>query len=168
MSKSGRVVLRKPGKAGVLSSGALSVFDSSEKCRTCCCHGPFEYELCFFYQRGGGHSCQSAVFDVRVNDVIVGRINLNNSSDVSVFGGSFSGTTNSKKLKVELACALSSCHEDITTFGIIVKNGENRVAVKPNGRVYRVQEYSLCDFEYIYKAAHFEQVDNVCVIITES
>jgi len=133
----------------------------------CCgCAPHYDIRIVFFYDRDRtpGHICDSAVFDVMLNGKTVGQINLNNSvrpprpgipSGGSVYGGEFHAEDVDDHIEIRLRCALSSCHNSITTFMMIVKRRDGKYAVLDNAGVTDLWRFDLNTLSYIYTLASF-------------
>lgn len=80
----------------------------------------------------GGHTCDEAVFNVLLNDVNIGEVNLNNEAD----GGSRNGTVEvteaqaieiankgKNTVKLSLQCLLEKCHKDVAEIRISNSTG---------------------------------------------
>ena len=123
-----------------------------------------------------GHHCNCAEFNVSLSGSQVGMINLNNAEEgtgcilsgggmggmggmgggmggfegPSVSGGSFSGKWINGKFDVQISCALSICHSDVTFLSIIgevvTTSGKIMWLKIDQGMIYPDQKY-----EYAFK-----------------
>lgn len=80
----------------------------------------------------GRHKCDEAVFNVLLNDVVIGEVNLNNKDD----GGSRNGTVEvteaqaieiankgGNTIRLSLQCLLPNCHKDVAEIRISNNTG---------------------------------------------
>lgn len=80
----------------------------------------------------GRHKCDEAVFNVLLNDVVIGEVNLNNKAD----GGSRNGTVEvteaqaieiankgKNTVRLSLQCLLPNCHKDVAEIRISNNTG---------------------------------------------
>jgi len=82
-------------------------------------------------------------------------IKVGSSLRASPYGGEFRAEDGNDQIEVRLRCALSTCHNSITTFMMIVKRRDGKYAVLDNAGVTDLWRYDLNTLSYIYKSASF-------------